>query len=103
LSFNMHADLRDSRYPRKCQTAGLDTEGATTLLLRGSARFASARWPDAVLVEQDAEQSIGRALLELRALSVGRRSGDDILGISKVEGISAHSTVAHDATGRLPA
>ena len=99
LSFNMHADVRNSRHPCKCETAVLDTEGTTTLLLRGSTRSASARWTDAVLVEQDAEQSIGRTLLELRALSVGRRAGDDVFGLSQVEGVSAHSTVAADATG----
>ena len=86
--------LRHPEHSRERQAAALELPGSADLLFLELPRPARARFLDAGPVERDHVQSIGHAILELRALSIGRRSGDDVSVPAQVGGHHPHSGCA---------
>src|SRR4030095_9973180 len=65
--------------------------------------LARARLHHAGAVDQDAEQPVRGALLQLRAVPAGRGPGHAVFVLAEVEAADADSQPAAAAAGRLPA
>ncbi len=68
---------------RQRAAAGREPEERVDLLLRQLPPPARARLHHAGAVDQDAEQPVRGALLQLRAVPAGRRPGDAVLGLAE--------------------
>ena len=97
------ADVRDAGHARERAPAAREPEERVDLLLRELSPAAPARLHHAGAVDQDPEQSVRGAVLQLRALSAGRRAGDAVLGVAEVEQEDADPAPAAAAARRLPA
>ncbi len=82
---------------------GREPEERADLLLPELPSLAHPRPHHAVALDQDPEQPLRGALLQLRSLFVRRRPGDAVFGLAKVEPTHSHPAPALAPAGRLPA
>ncbi len=97
------ADLRDAGYQGERAAADREPEERPDLLLRQPPSSAHARFHHAGAVDQDAEQSVRSAVLQLRAVSARRRAGDAVLGVAEIDEADADPAAAAAPAGRLSA
>ena len=90
----LHADLRDAGHQGQRAAADREREERADLLLPQPPSAARARPHHAGAVDQDAEQSVRSAVLQLRAVSARRRAGDAVLGLAEVEEADADPAAA---------
>ena len=95
------ADLRHAQHGCECAAAGAEPQERADVLLHQPAPLARARSDHAGALDQDAEQSVRGAVLQLRAVPHGRRPGDDVLGVAEDEQADEDPTAAVPSPRRL--
>ena len=93
----LDADLRDAGHQGQRAAADREPEERADLLLPQPPSAAHPRFHHAGAVDQDAEQSVRGAVLQLRAVSARRRAGDAVLGVAEIDEADADPAPAASA------
>ena len=90
----LDADVRHARHQRQRAAAAREPEERADLLLRQPPSLARPRLHHAVAVDQDAEQPVRSAVLQLRALPARRGPGDAVFGLAEIDAADAGAAAA---------